>query len=96
MLMHFLGGFWLGLAFIWFLFGKNISFELSCRFICKIILGVLLVGIFWEVFEFYFINYVAQNSFDTLDTISDIFFDLSGGLCAILYIWKKQQEKLLE
>jgi hypothetical protein len=94
--MHFLGGFWLGLVYIWFFSRKDILFSPSFAFFGKIILGVLLVGIAWEIFEFYFINQVAQNSFDLLDTLSDLFFDLSGGLCAILYIWKKQPEKTLE
>ena len=84
--MHFLGGFWLGLAFLWFLLKENLSFAL----ILKIILGVLFVGILWEIFELLFNNIVAQNPFNILDTSSDLFFDISGGLCAILYIWRKQ------
>ncbi|MFA5778111.1 MAG: hypothetical protein WC870_01300 [Candidatus Paceibacterota bacterium] len=86
MIMHFLGGFWLGLAFLWFLLEENLSFAL----ILKIILGVLFVGILWEIFELLFNNIVAQNPFNILDTSSDLFFDISGGLCAILYIWRKQ------
>ena len=86
MIMHFLGGFWLGLAFLWFLLKENLSFAL----ILKIILGVLFVGILWEIFELLFNNIVAQNPFNILDTSSDLFFDISGGLCAILYIWRKQ------
>ena len=93
--MHFLGGFCIGLAFIWFLSSASESFRLSLEskaltriLIFKIILGVLLVGIFWEVFEIYFINYIAQNSFNAPDTISDIFFDLAGGIFSIFYFLK--------
>jgi len=45
--MHFLGGVWLGLIFIWF-FKLN---EIRIKVILKIILCVLLVGILWEFFE---------------------------------------------
>jgi len=32
---------------------------------------------------------ITQNSFDFLDTISDLFFDLIGGALAVLYFFKK-------
>jgi hypothetical protein len=85
--MHFLGGFWVGLFLLWFLFEENFS----KTFFLKIVLGVLLVGGLWEVYEVLINNIYAQNPFDALDTASDIFFDLSGGLCAILYLWKNKQ-----
>jgi hypothetical protein len=87
MFMHFLGGFWVGLFLLWFLFEENFS----KTFFLKIVLGVLLVGGLWEVYEVLINNIYAQNPFDALDTASDIFFDLSGGLCAILYLWKNKQ-----
>jgi len=89
MLMHFLGGICLGLFLIWLLSYKNSSLEINLRLICKIFLGVFFIGIFWELYEVLFNNIIAQIPFDALDTIHDIFFDLSGGLCAILYLWKK-------
>jgi len=90
--MHFLGGFFVGLVLIWFLSYKNFSPELSFDLFFKIFLGILLIGIGWEIFEILFNNIIAQNSFNILDTVSDICFDASGGLYAILYIWKKQQK----
>jgi hypothetical protein len=86
MIMHFLGGFWLGLALFYLFFTENIS----KIFIFKIILGVLIIGAFWEGYEILVNNNFAQIPFNLLDTLSDIFFDLTGGLCAILYIWEKQ------
>jgi len=79
--MHFLGGVWLGLIFIWF-FKLN---EIRIKVILKIILCVLLVGILWEFFENIVNSYTTQNIFNVLDTISDILFDLSGGLFSIFY-----------
>jgi len=83
--MHFLGGLWIGLAIIWF-FRVN---DISPKFILKIILGVLLIGFLWEVFEVIIDEIFSKNSFNVLDTISDIFLDLSGGCLAVLYFTKK-------
>ena len=85
MIMHFLGGFWIGLTSFYIFSPQNISGKL----IFKILLLVLCIGIGWEVYEILVNDILAQNSFDFLDTLSDIFFDLSGGLCAMLYLWKK-------
>lgn len=84
MVMHFFGGFCVGMALLWFFYKEDLDFNFS--FILKISLGVLFLGAGWEVFEIIFNNIIAGNPFDLLDTLSDIFFDLSGGLCAILYI----------
>ena len=83
--MHFLGGLWLGGLFLW-LFWPN---KLSTTLVAKVIAGVLLVGIGWEIFELMFVNYVAQNSFDVVDTSMDLVLDVLGGLSAILYFNKK-------
>lgn len=96
MITHFWGGLCLGLAFIWLFSFQNSSSRISLKLAIKIILGVLLIGVIWEIYEVLVNNVFAQNPFNTLDTISDIFFDLSGGICAILYIWKKMQKKQLE
>ncbi len=82
--MHFLGGIWLGLASIYLFSLKDISL----KSILKIFFIVLLIGIGWEIFEI-FIKFVTQNSFDFLDTMSDLSFDVLGGLFAILYFTKQ-------
>ena len=79
--MHFLGGFWLGLILILFFQIKEFSF----KSILKIIIGVLLFGFLWEIFEIVINKTTTENLFNILDTISDIFFDFTGGLFAILY-----------
>ena len=93
MFMHFLGGFWIGLLFFYLFPLKE---NISCKLCLKTLFFVLLIGVGWEVFELLINDVIAQNSFDLLDTVSDLFFDLSGGLCAILYIWKKLQKKQLK
>ncbi len=88
--MHFLGGFWSGLFIILLLSYKNLLDGKMSGSILKIILGVLLIGISWEIFEFSANSYFVKNLFvaNRLDSVSDIFFDLSGGLVAILYYFK--------
>jgi len=92
MLMHFLGGFWLGLVFLWLFLKENSSFPFSFTLVFKVILGVLLVGISWEIFEIIVNNFSTKNPFDNLDTISDIFFDIAGGLLATFYFFKRIQK----
>ncbi len=88
-LMHFLGGAWLGLVFVWFWSKRELSLYFDSLLLFKVVLWILFIGIAWEVFEFYFINYVAQNSFDLADTLSDILLDLSGGILIALYFSRK-------
>ncbi len=87
MIMHFSGGFWVALASIW-LFSNTKSF-FNKSFVLKTFSLVFLVGVGWEIFEIIFCNYIAGNTFDVLDTTSDIFFDLAGGIFAILYFLKR-------
>lgn len=89
--MHAIGGFWSGLFVIWLFAYRDLSNESPAKLILKILFGVLLIGIGWEIFEFSANNYIAANLFlaNPLDSISDIFFDLSGGLVAILFYLKR-------
>ena len=84
-IMHFLGGIWVGFMIIWFLKIKLIS----SKTILQIILGVFLIGVLWEFFEIILNDYTTQNPFNILDTVSDIFCDLAGGTFATLYFLKK-------
>ena len=83
--MHFLGGVWLGFVSIYFLLPK----EISLKFIFKILSIVVFIGAGWEVFEILIDKFVTQDYFNYLDTISDISFDIAGGLFALLYFLKR-------
>lgn len=92
MILHFMGGFWLALVFMW-IFIKDISLiNLDDIFlnknILKIFFGVFLFGIFWEIFEILVNDLTIQNPFNTLDTISDMFFDLAGGFFCYFLVYK--------
>jgi len=85
MSMHFLGGLWLGLVSIYLFSFKDFSF----KSIFKIFFIVLFLGIGWEIFEILIDKFITQNSFDFLDTMSDLFFDVFGGLFAVWYFTKQ-------
>jgi hypothetical protein len=74
MLMHFLGGIWLGTAFLFV--SKE---EINTKVAFKILLGVLLVSVLWEIFEFILNNFTLKMEFSILDTLSDFLLDLAGG-----------------
>lgn len=93
-LMHFVGGFWAVLFFLWlFVFSgaflldverKNpaILFFLATSFI-------VIVAVFWEIFELKF-GLTSLNDFDYIqDTVSDIFSAFAGGLLASLFFFRK-------
>ena len=63
--------------------------EFSLRFILKILAGVLIIGILWEVFEIVVNNATAQNPWSAIDSLSDILFDVLGGALAIFYFYVK-------
>ena len=95
MVLHFLGGFWQGMLFIWFFSIKDLPLlkppldPHDPKLVYKTIFFVLLIGILWELFQFYTKNYIGIYPFDIVDTTSDIFFDLAGGALALLYYFRR-------
>jgi hypothetical protein len=85
MIMHFLGGLWVGILAFYFFSPQTISF----RLILKILMMVFMVGVGWEIFEVLVDKVVFLNSFSIIDTVSDIIFDIIGGIAAIFYYMKK-------
>lgn len=79
MIMHFLGGAWLGIFFV-FIF--NIK-ELSFKNFLKIFFGVLFIGVLWELFEIVVNDALAKNPLNLSDILSDLFFDLFGGFSMV-------------
>lgn len=84
-IMHFLGGFWLGLFFFW-LFYKEIFPNFNKSSSLKLFLGVFLVGLFWEFYEIGINASFARDAFNLTDTISDLVFDMLGGLSIYLIL----------
>jgi hypothetical protein len=81
-LMHFLGGFLIALTGI-YLGSGSLSWDFKSNI--KIILFILSIGILWEIYEITINQSITKNTFNLLDTLSDLFFDLLGGLVLICY-----------
>ncbi|MBP6866324.1 MAG: hypothetical protein KBC12_02145 [Candidatus Pacebacteria bacterium] len=80
--MHFLGGMWVAMLLAWYLSDDRFSTDSVGR----VILGAFIVGLSWEVFELLLNEQFVQNAYDLPDTLSDIFFDLSGAFTAVFYV----------
>lgn len=91
--MHFLGGFWTGLFGFYFL-TYFLQFDFSAKLFWKIIFFVFFIGIGWEAFEIFVDKTITYNSFNILDTTSDIFFDLAGGVLVYLLGFIASQRKI--
>lgn len=84
-IMHFLGGFWLGLFFFW-LFYRDFFPNFKNRGIIKLFLSVFLVGLLWELYEIGVNASFARDAFNLTDTISDLFYDMLGGFSIYLIL----------
>lgn len=85
--MHFLGGV-VVMYLLVYLFYNRISIQKSSN-LFYLLAGVLIVGLGWEVFEYFLLNLYAGQPFNIIDSTSDIFFDLAGGILGLLYIRNK-------
>lgn len=103
-ILHFSGGIWVALVFLWLVkkFPRYASFSQSK--ILTIFAGLsmaALIGVGWEFFEYSF-DWAIGNRWDLpraqlglVDTMSDLFFDLFGALIALLgfaFLSTKNQE----
>ncbi len=90
MLMHFIGGIFIGFIALYILYRFKISQNKKFISTIKItILTVFVVGLFWEVYEYVVQGFTGAILANPIDSISDLFFDLAGGLYAV-YIFQKQ------
>ena len=86
-LLHFLGGIWVAAFFFWFFTEEKIKIP---NFLLKTVLAVAfvaLIGVLWEFAEATFLNSLMAKIFGAQevaaslsDTLSDLAFDLVGGL----------------
>lgn len=99
MLMHFIGGFWVGLVALWVLFLSG-KFALRVRpttvsLFAVGILGTLTIAVLWEVFEYGVRLLIPQWApYSVSDTLSDLLFGFLGGIVAsFVFIKKRYKEK---
>lgn len=87
-LMHFLGGAWVGFGMLYILsiFGfwdNQISRKQEFLIFINLILSLLVIGLTWELWEL-FVGFSDRLN-DRIDTILDIIMDLIGCLTAFYY-----------
>lgn len=93
---HFLGGVWM--SAVAFIFKERLDIRIEGRFsdfifLIFVLSLVALAGTAWEFLEFLNDNYFLKPGFTKLagiyeDTLSDLFFDLFGGLAGyVVYYW---------
>ena len=93
-LLHFLGGFWLGLLALYLLKDKNI-FSQPYFSLLLVLALVALGGVLWEIGEYILDELVlesvgmAQLQPGLEDTISDLISDLIGGALASFIFQKR-------
>lgn len=79
--MHFLGGFTVLFfsAILWLPARKRVS---NGRYVYEIVITAVLIGVLWEALELYLYLQYGSPAFVTLDSLSDVVFDLAGALFA--------------
>ncbi len=91
MLMHFLGGFWVGGMAIWFyLFNTKINKMIVVPSWAKklifYLIATMAVSLIWELFEFSLDTFVVSRTNDIIDTLSDLFMDALGAGIMLVYL----------
>ena len=77
--MHFLGGIWVSLFFIYVFFRNDLQF----RAFGKVIFWVAVIGILWEGFEIFVNQHLGRMPFNALDSALDLALDLVGALVGV-------------
>lgn len=99
-LLHFSGGFWLAVLAIFVLVSHDKIYSAEHPFFLFLITisFVALVGVLWEFSE-YALDLLFERVGDaaafqrgTDDTVSDLFFDLAGGILAQLIFRKRARQ----
>ena len=79
--MHFFGGLtvFYFCAMLWLPARKWVP---NWRFLYEAVITTVLIGVLWEALELYLYLHYGSPDFIILDSISDVFFDLTGALFA--------------
>jgi hypothetical protein len=85
--VHFMGGVFVGMLTI-YLFYRKIGILTtkgqSLKALFVILAGTFVFGFMWEIFEFFVQGSTNGNLANIVDSVSDICFDLAGGIFASL------------
>lgn len=92
MFMHFLGGIWVSLAFLWLFYTRFVTLigkEKTFTVFALVFFSVFAVAFLWEIFEFSIDTFITLKKQDIFDTLSDILLGLAGGMTGTLYFLYK-------
>lgn len=85
--VHFLGGLTVGLSVMWiFSYNNNFKNWSHKKLFLFSIVGTIIVGLLWEIFELYFeMTYLSDGIDYWTDTSSDLIMDTIGGVLGFIY-----------
>lgn len=90
-IMHTLGGIWVGSAALWLRYFRNAEAEKTELRTASILLfslaSVYCIGIGWELFEFSLDTFITFKIHNLMNTASDLFFDGAGSILAVFIFW---------
>jgi uncharacterized membrane-anchored protein len=87
--VHLLGGFWVGsFALYMYYRRKNARADRSSIFVASLAFSsALLIGLFWELYEYYVNSAANLYECDMVDTLSDLANDAIGAIsAAVLFL----------
>lgn len=90
--MHFLGGFWVALMSLWLALFTPLGRYLPkgrASLVLYAFLSTVLIGALWELFEVSVDAITLVRSVRLVDSLSDMAFDIAGGLAGALYVIRK-------
>ncbi|MCC6323625.1 hypothetical protein IT400_02410 [Candidatus Nomurabacteria bacterium] len=85
--MHFIGGMTV-LFLLVYIFYEKIS-QAKKFPVWQLLIAVFIIGFGWELYEQLVSVLISHNPQIYLDSASDLFFDLAGGIFGLLYITRK-------
>lgn len=83
--MHFIGGIAVLFLFSYMFYDKIFIFSLNKK-IFVTMFAVFLLGFAWELYEYLAGVFISHSLPIISDTLSDICFDLAGGLFGLLFL----------
>ena len=94
--VHIIGGFWVSLTALWIsLKIRHIDgiYGYKRKALLVMLASVLIVAIFWEIFELIIKETSLYNTGYWRDSLSDVFNSFVGGMMAFLYFIKNKKAK---
>jgi hypothetical protein len=85
--MHFLGGYFLGLLMLLVIAYTDKQSSNREKIIITL-LGVFVVGVMWEGYEYAIQILTGSNLANPLDSTADLFFDMAGGIFSLILLRK--------